>query len=334
MIITMSSRSSYYLSTLLLCFHPIFRPHALVASDTPGKLQFYDDYDCDHPSTLNPTVSLQLSVCLVTTGAEGVVIDSIPPCPQGTAAPIYYSDTACGVQTNDVSQSIFSDGCFQMAAGTNLFNAKSLMFSCQPAANNPHPSSTTTAVISALAAVATGSTGSNGGGSGSGSASGSSTSSAGSSSSTGTTTQKNNTGSTGGSSQSTSKTGSTSSSGLNTGDIIALAVGLGVGIPAIVVAILAWQFPRHFPRVRNIVAHVIPFWNPPPPPFPSSQSQQRLHGEPTQLAFQPNKFQPNNTHQQPYSHPHELAPQRSWSQQSPYSRPQEMDAQQQHFRSY
>lgn len=323
----MSLRSFYCLSTLLLCFHPIFRPHALVASDTPGTLQFYNDYDCEHPSTINPTVTLQLSTCLVTTGAEGVVIDTVPPCSQGTAAPIYYSDTACGVQTSNVSPSLFSKGCFQLADGVDLFNAKSLMFSCQPAANNPHPSSTTTAVISALAAVATGSTGSNGGGSGS------STSSAGGSSSTGTSTQKNGTGGTGSSNEGTSGTKSTSSSGLDTGDIIALAVGLGIGIPTIIIMILAWQFPpvrkNVAKNVAKIVAILIPGWDPYPHPFPQNQSQQHLHGTPTELTYPPNKPQ-----QWPYNQPYELASQRMWPQQSPYNRPQEMDSQQQPFRHY
>ena len=319
----MSLRSSYCLSTLLLCFHPIFRPHALVASDTPGTLQFYNDYDCEHPSTLNPTVTLQLSTCLVTTGAEGVVIDTLPPCSQGTAAPIYYSDTACGVQTDNVSPSVFSKGCFSLADGVNLFNAKSLMFSCQPAANNPHPSSTTTAVISALAAVATGSTGSSGGGGGS--SSGSSTSSAGGSSSTGTSTQKNGTSSTGSSSESTPGANSTSGSGLDTGDIIALAVGLGIGIPTIVIMILAWQVP---PFRRN-VARFVPGWEPQQRPFPLSQSQQRLHSEPTELTFQPNTPQ-----QRPYNPPYELPSQRTWPQQPQYNRPQEMDSHQQPYRPY
>ena len=317
----MSSRSFYYLSTLLLCFHPVFRPHALVASDTPGTLQFYDDYDCEHPSTLNPTVTLQLSTCLVFTGAEGVVVDTVPPCPQGssTAAPIYYSDTACGVQTSNVSPSTFSEGCFSLADGVNLYDAKSMMFSCQPAANNPHPSSTTTAVVSALAAVATGSTGSNGGGSASssGSSSGSSTSSASGSSSTGTETQRNSTGSTGSSSQSTPGTSSTSGSGLSTSDIIALAVGLGIGISTIVLMILIWRFPR---EAKIIVSKVIPGWTPNQPRFPDSQSQQQLRNEPTQ--------------QRNYNNLYELPSQRTGPQQSPYNRPQEMDSQQQPFRAY
>lgn len=308
---TMSLRSSYYLSTLLLCFHPIFRPHALVASDTPGTLKFYNDNECNNPSTLNPTVTLRLSTCLVTTGAEGVVIAALPPCPQGTAAPIYYSDTACGVQTKNVYSSFFSNGCFVLADGPTSFNGKSLMFSCQPAANNPQPSSTTTAVVSALAAVATGSTESNGGGSGSGS--GSSTSSAGGSSSTGTNTEKNGTGSTGSNSQGAPGTG------LGTGDIIALVVGLGIGVPTIVIMVLAWRYPA----VRNKVTALIPGWPSQQPAFPHNQSQQWLYGGPQGLASQPSTPQQWN-----YNHPHELASQHKWPQQRQYNLPQEMDSQQ------
>ena len=219
------SLRSLCLCTLLLRFHPIFGSHALAAA--PGKIDLYDDYDCNHPSTLNPTVNLTLSTCLVTTGGEGLVIGDLPPCPQSTstATLIYYSDTACGVQTNDVSLAFLSTNCFQLAAGTDLYNAHAVMFSCQPAANNPQPSSTTTAVVSALAAVATGSNESDGGAS--------STSAAGSTS-TDTSTQKNSIGSGGSNSNDgTTSTSASSHSGLGTGDIIALAVGLGIGITTI-----------------------------------------------------------------------------------------------------
>ena len=316
----MSLRSFYHFSTLLLYSHPIFR---LVASNTPGTLKFYNDYDCNHPSTLNPTVNLALSTCLVTTGAEGVVIAALPPCSQGTAAPIYYSDTACGVQTSNVSPSIFSDSCFQLADGASIFNSKSLMFSCQPAANKPQPSSTTTAVVSALAAVATGSTGSDAGGSGSGS--GSSTSSAGGSSSTGTNTQKSGATSTGGSNGSDNGTSSGSISGLGTGDIIALAVGLGIGIPTIVIMVLAWRYPA----VRDKVTGLIPGWQSQQPAFPHNQPQQWPHGRPHELASQP-----SGTQQWPYNHPHELTPQHTGPKPWQYGAPQEMDSGQQPFRRY
>lgn len=238
------SLRSLCLCTLLLRFHPIFGSHTLAASDAaPGKIDLYDDYDCGHPSTLNPTVTLPLSTCLITTGGGGLVIAELPPCPQSTATLIYYSDTACGVQTTDVSTSITSSSCFQLAAGTDLYNANSVMFSCQPAANNPQPSSTTTAVVSALAAVATGSTESNG--------SGSSTSAAGATP-TDTSTQKNSTGSGGSNSNDgTTSTSASSDSGLDTGDIIALAVGLGIGIPTIVIMLAAWLFPDFRNKLRR-----------------------------------------------------------------------------------
>ena len=320
-IIKMSSHSFYCLSTLLLCFHSIFHPHALVAADeTQGQLQFYDDYNCNTPSTLNPTVTLPLSTCLVHTGAEGVVIDTVPKCPQGGATPIYYSDTACGVQTNNVSPSIFSKSCFQLAEGVGIYNAKSLMFTCASAASNPHASSTTTAVVSGLAAVATGSSGSNGSGSGSGS----STSSAGGSSSTGTNSQNNGTGSTGGSSGSSTGTGSKSSSGLSTSDIIALAVGLGVGIFTIVMMIIIWKNPK----VKDMVLKVIPIGSP-QQSSPSSQSAPGSHSAPEELAIRPNKMQ-----QRHYDHWYELPSPYTGPQQSQYNRPQEMDAQQRSFRHY
>ena len=226
---TMSLRS-LCLCTLLLRFHPIFGPHALVASAAAGALNLYDDFDCNQISTLNPKVNLPLSTCLVTPGGEGLVIDNLPQCSQGNASLIYYQDTACGIQTNDVSQSIFATDCFQLAEGTNIYNAKSVMFSCQPAANHPQPSSTTTAIVSALAAVATGSTGNDG--------SAASTSAVGSTP-TDTSPQKNSTGSSGSNSSggtstttsgSDSGSGSGSGSGLSTSDKIAIGIGAPTGV--------------------------------------------------------------------------------------------------------
>lgn len=220
---------------LLLHFHPIFGPHALAAADIPGKLDLYDDFDCTNPSTLNPTVTLALSTCLVTTGCEGLVIAETPPCPQSTATLIYYQDTACGNPTTDVSTSISGPNCQQLAIGTDLFAARSVMFSCQPSADNPQPSSTTTAVVSALAAVATGSD--------EGDSSGSSTSAV-DSTPTDTDNQTNGTGSSGTTRSGGSSTNSDSGSGLDRGDIIALGVGLGVGIPTILIMLAAWLCPR------------------------------------------------------------------------------------------
>ena len=283
----------------------MFGPHALVASDALGKITLYDDFDCEHPSTLNPTVNLSVSTCLVTTGGEGLVIDELPPCSSTTATLIYYSDPACGQQTNDVSTAIASDSCFQLAAGTDLFNAKAVMFSCQPAANNPQPSSTSTAVVSLLAAVATGSTGSDG--------SGSSTSVAGSTPTDTSTTQNNGTGSGGSNSNGGIGTSTSSGSGLDTGDIIALAVGLGTGITAIAVAVAAWRFPVF----RDQLKRTIPGWR--------DQPTFHSHGAPPWHHNEPQNIDPRQHH---YNQPQEMRP---WQQH--YNRPQEMDARQQHYSS-
>ena len=265
---TMSLRS-LFLCTLLVYFHPIFGPHASAAAAAAGTLKLYDDYNCEHPSTLNPVVNLTLSTCLVTPGGEGVVIAELPQCPQSTATLIYYTDAACGTQSNSVSASVFSENCFTLAEAPTIYDARAVMFSCQDPANNPLPSSTTTAVVSALAAVATGSTDNSGSGSSSsGSGSSSSTSAAGSTP-TDASTQKHSTDSSGSNtSASTSASTSTSTSttsrsgsgsGLDTGDIIALAVGLGIGSLTIAIMLATWLLPNFRLKLKKWFSRTSPF---------------------------------------------------------------------------
>lgn len=315
---TMSFRS-LSLCALLLRFHPIFSPQALAASDTQGTLNLYDDNGCGIPSTLNPRVNLLLSTCLVTTGGEGLEIDQYPTCSSGTAILIYYQDTACGNQypyDNGNVGTALDTNCFQIGIGGDLYNARSVMFSCQPAANNPLPSSTTTAVVSALAAVATGSNESNG--SGSGSSSGSSTSAA-SSTPTDTSTQKTSTSSNsnGGTGTSTN-TSFGSGLGLSTSDIIALAVGFGTGIPTLVIAFLAWRYPKQF---KAKVGRIFPGR----PNVPASQGTQ-----PHQ--WHPNGAHEMEAHQQPW--PHAPASQGTQPYQWHPNGAQEMDSHQQSYRPY
>ena len=309
------SLRSLCLCTLILRFHPIFGPRALAVSETPGTIKLYDDFDCDHPSTLNPTVTLPLSTCLDTPGGEGLVIAELPPCPQSTAILIYYSNTGCGLQTTDVSTSITSDSCFQLAAGTDLFNAYSVMFSCQPAADNPQPSSTSTAVVSALAAVATGSSESDGSGSSTSAAStptptstqNDSTGSGNSNTNTNTNTNSN---SNGGTSASTS---SGSGSGLDIGDIIALAVGLGIGIPTIGIMIAAWRYPVFRGKLKSLPGLLDQST------FKNNEAHQWPYNEPQKM----NSLQPR------YNEPQEMD-----SRQQRYNGPQEMDSRQQPSRTY
>ncbi|MCJ1319603.1 hypothetical protein MMC15_004939 [Xylographa vitiligo] len=219
----------------LLLLHASFRVDTLAAALSPGKVALYDDFDCEHPSSLNPSVLLAASTCLVVTNGEGLVISELPQCDTGsTAIMIYYSDPACVQQTTSFSTDVVSPSCEQLAAGTGLYDVRSVMFACQAADQNPQPTATTTAVVSGVP-VATG---------------GSSPSSSGSvtpspaPTSTGVSGSGSTTGSTMGSGSGSGTTSSTSTSGLSTSDIIAIAVGAGVGIPALLVAICAWLFPN------------------------------------------------------------------------------------------
>ncbi|KAL6715462.1 hypothetical protein ACLMJK_006423 [Lecanora helva] len=288
----------FSLCGILFFFHLVFGSLlSLVAADAAGKINLYNDYNCNKPSTINPTVALPLSVCLVTTGGEGLVIDELPPCSQGTATMVYYEDTACGVQA-DISTSIASENCWEIGDGPGLYNAKSVMFSCQPAENHPQPSHTSTAVVSALAAVATGSTGTSGSGSGSESASGGSASTTSSSTPTDSSTPQSGSGSNTDRSSSTNggtaSPGSGSGSGFDTSDIVAIAVGVGIGVPTIAIMLAAWLKPdfRHTLKrwfsssTRAVLPAAFQPHNPaPPPPYQWPQ-----HSQPSQVFSMHDRF--------------------------------------------
>ena len=265
-----------------------------VRADAPGKLNLYNDYECNKPSTLNPTVSLSLSTCLVYSGGQGLKIDELPPCPSnsdgnGTASHIFYSDPACGIVTNWVSTSAFAEGCWILSDSPDLKpNSKSFMFTCDSPDNNPTPTSTTTAIVSREAAVATGT---NDGTSGSGSSSAGAASSATPTTTglTGTTHESSGSNGASASPSSTTETGGTSSptavsqpsanmpstvtaangsqtsntsvaaspsspasssGNLATADIIAIAVGVGVGGTTIVFMIVIWIFDDFRHKLR------------------------------------------------------------------------------------
>ena len=243
---------------LLIQFHPIS-----VFSAAPGKLKLYDDYNCDVPSTIHPTVSLPLSVCLVTTGGEGLIIANLPSCNEGTANLLYYQDTACGVPVTDPGSSIVAENCMLLAEGQGLYDVKSVMFSCKAAEDNPQPTSTSTAVVSVVAGVATGSADDNGATSSTHSPAPTSsdhiesktTAASATSAHPGASTPKSSTGTTiNGSSNTTNNEASTttskpsSNSGLGMSNVIALGVGLGIGVPTIAIMLLTWLAPnfRHW----------------------------------------------------------------------------------------
>ena len=234
------SRTSLALSFSVLYSFTILLLPLIVSAATPGKVRLYDDWSCQKPSTINPEVSLTLDTCLVTTNGYGLVIAELPPCSEGTAVMLYYSDVACQLPTENAGPSPFDDKCISLAAGANIFDAKSAMFSCKAAEDNPQPTATTTALVSGIAPVATGSA--DGSGSSSGVIASSKPTSATSANpaSTGHSTESSSTDS-GGGSGSAAKTNT--ESGLSTSDIVAIAVGLGIGVPTILIMLLAWLWP-------------------------------------------------------------------------------------------
>jgi uncharacterized membrane protein YfcA len=133
-----------------------------------------------------------------------------------------YSDSICAQQ----AKAWLEDKCFWYFS---MLSIPSIQFTCDQASDNPQPTSTFTATATRIAGVATGATGaSQGTGTATTSAAGNSAPTAGS------------TGTSGGSSGNASSTGS---SGLSTSDRIAIGVGLGVGIPSVVIALAAWLCP-------------------------------------------------------------------------------------------
>ena len=216
-----------------------------VLGSTPGTLRFYDDWNCEDPSTLNPIVSLSLSTCLQTTNGYGVIVGAAPPCPSGTATLIFYQDPICGTQV-DIGTTIFANNCYMLAEGIGIFDAKSLMFACAPAANDPQPSSFSTVIVSGVPVA----TSAAGGGSATSTGSASAITTSVTSPATTETPNSNPTGSGSNSSGSTTNT-SSASSGLSTSDVVAIVVGVGVGVLTIAVTIAIWLFPDFRDKLRS-----------------------------------------------------------------------------------
>jgi len=204
-------------------------PHRTLAQ---GKLALYLDFDCKTPSQLQPSVSLPLSTCLAPVGAVSVAIQLLPKCNNGaTASLIMYDDTSCARSSFSKTGSYtgWSDinNCFYRFISTSV---PAVMFTCEKPANNPQPTSTSTVSASMIAGVATGDVGGP-------------TAAATSLPGTGSNSLPTN-GSDGGGGDSLGSAGGSPLSGLSTSDRIALGVGLGVGIPSIVIALLTWCWPR------------------------------------------------------------------------------------------
>lgn len=139
-------------------------------------------------------------------------------------------DNICGQKTNGHE---YPPSCFYYFS---ILPIPGVMFTCDDPATNPQPTSTTSVAATAVAGVAT----SPASGPQMTAASVTSTSSIGMTPSP-TTASTGSEGTSGGPSGTAS---STHSSGLDISDKIAIGVGLGVGIPSIIIALAAWLRPR------------------------------------------------------------------------------------------
>jgi hypothetical protein len=137
---------------------------------------------------------------------------------------IGYEDSICAQQVKGFLQDI----CLRYSA-TLLIT--SVMFTCDDPANNPQPTSTFTATATRIAGVATSPA------QGTNAAISSKTSA-----STTTVGRSSPTSANTGNSGSASSTGS---AGLKMSDKIAIGVRVGVGITSIIIALVAWLWPRH-----------------------------------------------------------------------------------------
>jgi len=207
-------------------------PYKVVAQ---GKLALYLDYDCRTPSQLLPSVSVLLSTCLVPVGADSIAIQAEPACESGTASLIMYEDASCARDTFSTTGSYtgWSDvtNCFYLYVSKNI---PGVMFTCDDPASVPQPTSILSITASIIAGVAT---------SAAGRSTTTSIANANPTTQSGSESNASSSGSTASNSSPTTSSKS-SSGGLATSDKIAIGVGLGVGIPSIIIALLTWCLPR------------------------------------------------------------------------------------------
>ncbi|KAL2043764.1 hypothetical protein N7G274_003283 [Stereocaulon virgatum] len=197
-------------------------------ASAPGTLALFLDEQCIQASIINPSVNVPLNTCLVTTGALGIAVKTLPPCTSGDATLVMYRDTSCA---NLVSGNLQYNNCY--FDGPNGVSA--IMFSCNKAAGGGSATATSTVSAGSSSMPVAGDTAPT--------ASSSSTpAQTHPSSNAATTTSAPPSSSTSQPSSNSGGNGSSgTSSGLSQNGQIALGVGLPVG--SIVVALLAWWFP-------------------------------------------------------------------------------------------
>jgi len=193
-------------------------------------LSLFTDEHCSTPSTTNPSVTLGINVCAVTTGLESFIYVPVA-CTTGFAKAWVFTDVGCA---NPVDPDYYYvDGSCYAAYIPGVFPA--LMLTCDADADEVTPSrptSTTTIAVGPVVNAATSTT-----------AGGSTTTGA---SSAGSTTGST-TGSTGtGTGTSTSNSNATGWNSLDYGTRVGIIVAIAVGVPPIFIGLYALKRSGRF----------------------------------------------------------------------------------------
>ncbi|KAF6223608.1 hypothetical protein HO133_000451 [Letharia lupina] len=112
-----------------------------------GRIAQFLVLDCTEKSAVNPTVSLPLDTCLVTTGAFGVVVERLPACPPGSANATLqlYQDQSCAIP--ETSSDFDTNGCFDYG----LVGIPAVMFICGSVADGDSDATSTTTCAAGVA---------------------------------------------------------------------------------------------------------------------------------------------------------------------------------------
>lgn len=89
--------ASLFIFALSIIF---FQLPTSTSSSAPGTLAFFLDEECEQASLINPTTNLPTDTCLVTPGALGIAVKTLPPCASGDASLVMYTDTSCARESS------------------------------------------------------------------------------------------------------------------------------------------------------------------------------------------------------------------------------------------
>ncbi|MCJ1456002.1 hypothetical protein MMC28_006359 [Mycoblastus sanguinarius] len=230
---------------LLLAFSP------LPSVSAQGTISLYLDSLCSERAYLIADATLLPNTCLATHGVQSIEVNDFADCSSSeTATLIMYNDTSCTASIPGTK----NNACLSYTPDKAI---PAVMFACAATSAAPAPTSTSWLSAMSSAAPTTTATPNFADGAAPSTTPASSTQTSLSSSSRPTSSHENTT---------SSSANSGTDSGASQGNQIALGVGLGVGVPTVVIALLAWCCPKpwkkrkkqHGAEPRPLRMHYIP----------------------------------------------------------------------------